>query len=142
MAFNGYLIKFLGTGGTSAALPLKYMRYETYKCSPEQRLNLDPTRDVTGRLHRNVLPHTATKIEFMVPRMTNTELEGLMTLLRTYTNTELNCEYDLEYYSTRTNSYHTGHFYLPDTLDFTIRNVDTTNNIINYEETRIAFIEM
>lgn len=143
MSFNGYLIKFLGTGGNDAVLPLKFIRYSTFKCSPEQRLNLDPTRDVTGVLHRHVLPHTATKVEFNVPMMSNVELDPLLTMLRTYSvYGEHVCEYNIEYYSPRTNSYHTGHFYLPDTIDFTIRNIDAANNVINYEETRLAFIEM
>lgn len=142
MAYNGYLIKFLGSGGTSAVLPLKYIRYSTYKISPEQRLNLDPTRDTLGYLHRNVLQHTATKIEFNIPRMTNTELEGLLTILRQFAITELTAEFNIEYFSPRTNSYHTGRFYLPDTIDFPIRNIDEENRIINYEEIRLAFIEM
>lgn len=140
MAFSGYLIKFTSANGTVTELPLKYMRYETYKITPNQRMDLDPTRDTTGLLHRNALQHTASKVEFQVPRMTNTEMATLMTLIRGNWLNPLARDVNLTYYDPETNGYKSGHFYMPD-IQWTIRNVDATHNIINYEETRLAFIE-
>lgn len=140
MAFSGYLIKFTANNGTVTELPITYMRYETYKITPNQRMDLDPTRDTTGLLHRNALQHTASKVEFQVPRMDNGRMETLMSLIRSNWLNPLARDVNMTYYDPETNGYKTGHFYMPD-IAFTIRNIDATHNIINYEETRLAFIE-
>lgn len=140
MAFSGYLIKFTSANGTVTEFPITYIRYETYKATPNQRMDLDPTRSTTGLLFRNALPHTASKIEFMVPRMDNGRMETMMSLIRSNWLNPLARDVNMTYYDPETNGYKTGHFYMPD-IQFTIRNIDVANNIINYEETRLAFIE-
>lgn len=139
MAFNGYLIRFKNTDNTYTELPLKWMRYESYKVE-KNTMDLDPTRSLTGLLYRNPLSHTASKIEFNIPSMTNTQVEQFMSLLRSKYRNPLEKDVYLQYYLPEDNSYHEGHFYVPD-IGFTIRNVDTARNIINYNETRVAFIE-
>ena len=67
MAYAGYLIKVGGANGT--VFPMKYIRVETYKCTPNQRIDQGSDSDATGELHRTVLPHTRTKIEFETPQM-------------------------------------------------------------------------
>lgn len=138
MAFNGYLIMVGGPLG--AVLPLKYMRYETYQVTPDQVMDFNTTRDTTGVLHRTVLGHTATKIEFTTPRMSNTDVENLMVLLRRYWNNNREKKLALYYYDPLTNDYKTGTFYMPD-INFTISNVDSQRGKIMYTETRVAFIE-
>ena len=138
MAFSGYLIKLGGASGTE--LPLKYMRYETYKAAPNQRFDLNSTRDTTGVLHRTTLAHTATKVEFETPYMTNSDVNTMMTLIKTYWTSVSERRLTLQYYDSETDSYKTGNFYMPD-INFDIRNVDTVKNIINYQQIRIAFIE-
>ena len=138
MAFNGYLIMLGGPLG--AVLPLKYMRYETYQVTPDQVMDFNTTRDTTGVLHRTVLGHTATKIEFTTPRMSNTDIENMMTVLRRYWNNNREKKLTLYYYDPLTNGYKTGTFYMPD-INFTISNVDAQHGKIMYTETRIAFIE-
>ena len=138
MAFSGYLIKLGGAGGTT--LPLKYMRYETYKAAPNQRFDLNSTRDTTGLLHRTALAHTATKIEFETPYMTNSDINTLMTMIRSHWVSVNERKIVLQYYDSETDSYKTGNFYMPD-INFDIRNIDLTKNIINYQQIRFAFIE-
>ena len=138
MAFKGYLIKLGGENGTP--LPLKYMRYETYKITPNQRMDYNSTRDSLGVLHRTVVSHTATKIEFNMPRMDNWAVEDFMRLIRKYWTSTAERKITLYYYDMENNSYKSGTFYMPD-IDFTISNVDEYNGIINYAETRVAFIE-
>lgn len=138
MAFSGYLIKLGGAGGTE--LKPKYMRYETYKAAPNQRFDLNSTRDTTGLLHRTALAHTATKIEFETPYLTNSEIGTLMSTIRSYWTSVNERKLVLQYYDSETDSYKTGNFYMPD-INFDIRNVDTTKNIINYQQIRLAFIE-
>ena len=50
MAFKGWLIKFGNT-----VLPNKYL--EKYKSTPNQRLELDASRDATALLHRQPSPN-------------------------------------------------------------------------------------
>lgn len=138
MAFNGYLIMLGGPQGT--VLPLKYMRYETYKITPNQRMDYNSTRDSSGVLHRTALAHTASKIEFNTPRMSNKDVDAMMRLIRNRWISSAERKLTLYYYDPETNDYKSGTFYMPD-IDFTITNVDTAKNRIMYAETRIAFIE-
>ena len=138
MSFNGYLIKLGGVGGTE--LPLRFMRYETYKVT-RSTMDLDPTRDTTGLLHRHTLSHTASKVEFNIPRMTNWQVNEFMQLLHNAMGSrQLEKTLTMEYYEPESDSYKTGTFYVPD-ITFTISNIDTATNKINYAETRVAFIE-
>lgn len=141
MSFNGYLLKLIAANGTKTEIPLEYIRYSTYKITPNQRLDLDTgLRDITGVMHRNVVQHMVTKVEFHTPSMNNVQLNWLLTLLRNHWRVAIERDVYLEYYDMETDSYKTGHFYIPD-IDYDIRNVDAANNIINYNEVRIAFIE-
>lgn len=136
MAYNGYLIKVGGSGGT--VLPMKYIKYEGYDITPNQRLETEAKRAVTGLLHRNTVEHTATKIEFNTTVLMNSEMNELMTLFRNAWTSLIERKLDLEYYDMETDSYKVGTFYMPD-IKFQINNI--SDNIIYYKETRIAFIE-
>ena len=139
MAFSGYLIKLGGPGGTE--LPMKYIKAEGYDITPNQRMEAEAKRSITGVLYRSTVPHTASKIEFNTPNMTNTDVEAMMNLFRTawqQTGSVLERKLKLEYYDMETNSYKTGDFYMPD-IKFQISRVNGSKII--YRETRIAFIE-
>jgi hypothetical protein len=138
MAYNGYLIKVGGIGGT--VLPMTYIKAAGYSITPNQRMESEAKRSVTGVLQRTTVAHTATKVEFYTTFMTNSELNDMMTLFRNaWTNTSER-KLNLEYYDMETDSYKTGEFYMPD-VQFQIDHIDTDLNIIFYAETRIAFIE-
>lgn len=139
MAFNGKLIE-LKTGSSYVVLPLKYMRAESYKVTPNQRMEASANRATTGLLHRNTVSHTSSKIEFETPPVTNKEVSSINTLLsNAYTNT-LQRKLDIRYYDPTSDSYKTGTVYVPD-IDFQITRVETGRNIIHYDPIRIAFIE-
>lgn len=141
MAFSGYLIKLIAANNTKTEIPLEYIRYDTYKITPNQRLDLDTgLRDITGVMHRQVVNHVVTKVEFNCPMMPSTKLNWLVNLLMSHVRNWLERDVYIEYYDMESDSYKTGHFYIPD-IQFQIRNVDVANNLINYNETRIAFIE-
>lgn len=135
MSFKGYLLK---VGGVE--LPLKFIRYETYKITPDQRMDLDTTRVQTGEMVRTVLDHTATKIEFETPSMNNIQQAELMKLFRDSWVDVKERKVNVEYFNTETDEYKTGVFYMPD-ISWTIRNIDQRLLVINYSQTRIAFIE-
>lgn len=141
MSFSGYLVKLIATDNTKTEIPLEYIRYSTYKITPNQRLDLDTgLRGLDGVMHRNVVQHEVSKLEFNTPSMTNTKLNVLLTMLRNHWRDPIQRDVYLEYYDMETDSYKTGHFYIPD-ITYEIRNIDTARNIINYNEVRIAFIE-
>lgn len=139
MAFNGKLVQ-LKTGANYVDFPLRYMKAESYKVTPDQRLEVQATRATTGVLHRNTVNHTASKIEFDTPPITNNEVSSINTLLSNAYTDSLQRQLDLKYYDPLSDSYKTGTFYVPD-INFEINRVDTNTNTIYYNPIRIAFIE-
>ena len=138
MAYNGYLIKLGGSGGT--ILPMQYIKVGEYNITPNQRMESEAKRSVTGYLHRSTVAHTATKVEFNTPIMTNRDMDNLMYLIRSAWSNTLERKLNLEYYDMETNSYKTGTFYMPD-IKFNISRIDEDLNLVIYNETRFAFIE-
>lgn len=130
MAFNGrYYIKV-----GNYPIPLTYMAYKTYKVSSNTQ-DLDSYRDADGFLHRNVLSHVAHKLEFETPILTNKQFRALIDNIRANMTDKTARDVTLNYYDEESDSYKTGSFYMPGTMEFTHFN----KNI--YEPTRIAFIE-
>lgn len=137
MAYNGYLIKVGGSTGT--VLPMKYIKLEGYTITPNQRMESEAGRSVTGLLHRSTVSHTATKIEFETPHILNRDVDAMMTLFRNNWTNTVERKLSLEYYDMETDTYKTGTFYMPD-IKFQIDHIENSK-IIVYKETRIAFIE-
>ena len=138
MAFTGYLIK-VGASGYEVEIPLKYMRAETYTVTPNQRLEWSAERDVTGVLHRETTPNMPPKIEFSTPLMTNSDINALNAILSAAYSVAAERKLRVTYYDPESDSYKSHDCYMPD-VHYQIRNVDTANNVINYEELRYAFI--
>ena len=138
MAFSGYLIK-VGSGLSAVEIPLKYMRAETYTVTPDQRMEWSAERDTTGVLHRTTVTNRPPKIEFETPLMTNTDISALNTILQGAFTSVPERKIPIEYYDPETDSYKTHDCYMPD-VNYKIRNVDTVNNVINYQQLRYAFI--
>lgn len=127
MAFNGYLIKI-----GSIIISSKFIALNSYKSTPNQMTDLDSYTDSNGLLHRNVLPHKSTKIEFNTPPLTLATKIELQSLLPT------RVKLSLTYWNDEENVYKTGDFYIPD-ITFEVSH-HTANNIW-YNPVRIAFIE-
>ena len=139
MAFTGELVE-LKTGANYVPFPLKYIKAESYKITPDQRMESSATRASTGVLRRTTLSHTASKIDFNTTPLTNSEVGVIHTLLsNAYTDAQER-KLDLRYYNPATDSYATGTFYVPD-IDYDIQRVDLPTYTIHYESIRIAFIE-
>jgi len=130
MAFQGYYIKV-----GNYTIPLTFMKVETYKSAPNQRQDLDSYRDANGYLHRNVLSHTATKLEFETPYLTFKDMRSLIQNIRANYTDELARTVELTYYDEETDSYKTGTFYMPGTVEYNWFNKEI------YAPSRIAFIE-
>lgn len=135
-----YLHDTVNTPPVDWKFPLKYIRYESYKVTPDQNQDLNSTVDTTGNLHRYPLDHTRSKVEFNMPVMNNTEMNAIISTLSGYWNKPSERKVTMEYYDPLTDGYKTGNFYIPD-IDFTMMNVNESSGKIMYQETRIAFIE-
>lgn len=134
------LLDTVNTPPVDWKFPLKYIRYETYKVTPDQNQDLNSTVDTTGNLHRYPLDHTRSKVEFNMPVMTSDEMNTLISTISSYWNKPTERKVSMRYFDPLTNGYKTGSFYIPD-IDFVMMNVDESAGVIKYQETRIAFIE-
>ena len=138
MSFSGYLIKLGGTGGD--ILPLDYMKIGGYKATPNQRMESEAGRAVTGFLHRTTVEHTSTKIEFETPPMTNTQQAQMMQLIKSHFTNAKERRLTIEYYNEEDDDYAIADVYMPD-IEYTINRIDTGTNTIYYDSFRVAFIE-
>ena len=138
MAFSGYLIKLGGSSGE--VLSTNYMKYDSYKISPNQRMETEAGRSVTGLLHRTTVEHTSTKIEFEVPAMTNTQLAAFNYLIKSHFTNPRERKLTIEYYNEEDNDYRVADVYVPD-IQYSFERIDLNTNTIYYKEFRIAFIE-
>ena len=131
MAFDGWLLKINGE-----IFPNNLIALESYKCTPDQIMDLDPYRDGDGVLHRNALPHTATSIEFTTPPMHLPDVERLNRYIQH--GARVQCE--IEYWNTNTSSYKSGTFYIAD-VPYEIINVDEVKKTILYKGIKITITE-
>ena len=138
MAYSGYLIKLGGSNGT--VLPMEYIAAESYKSTPNQRMEAKATRSVTGLLHRTTVEHKATKIEFTTPVLTNHQLATLNNLFATNFSNNLERKITINYYDQETDDYRDAECYMPD-VNYEIKHIDQNMNIVYYGEIRYAFIE-
>ena len=134
--YNGYLIKVGGSSGT--ALPMQYIKLEGYDITPNQRMESEAKRAVTGILHRTTVDHTATKIEFTTPCLTDMDVHALNGLLGEAWTSVSERKLELEYYDMETATYKTGTFYMPD-IKYQIDHID--GNVVYYKEITYKFIE-
>lgn len=131
MGFDGWLLKINGV-----IFPNNLIAYESYKCTPDQIMDLDPYRDGDGLLHRNALPHTATSLEFSTPPMYLNDVEKLNQYIQH--GARVQCE--IEYWNPNTSSYVLGTFYIAD-VPYEIVNVDEERKNILYKPIKITVTE-
>lgn len=125
--------------GTFVEIPLKYIRAETYSITPAQRMEWSAERDINGYLHRQTVQNKPPKIEWETPLMTNTDIVALNGIISAaYSNVEERKLW-VQFYDPSSDTYKKHQCYMPD-IEYVIRNVDATHNVINYEQIRYAFI--
>ena len=131
MSFNGrYLIKV-----GDYEIPLSIMKYGSYKSAPAQRQDNGAYVDADGNLHRAVMPHNRSKIEFELIYLSVADMEGFWAnITRNYINGPEK-KVHLTYYEEEYGDYVEGDFYLPATQEFPMLNKKTYDNV------RVAFIE-
>lgn len=124
-AFKGYLLKINGR-----EVPVKYI--VSYKSTPNQRQDQDSYQDVTGQLHREVLPHTRTKIELTTKYLW---LEDKIVFQSLFPN---HVKASVTYWNDEINDYSSGEFYIPD-ITYEVYRVDDMD--MEYKPIRVALIE-
>lgn len=124
--FQGHLLEVNGR-----VLPNKYI--QTYKITPDQQQDKDSYQDVTGVLHREVLPHTRSKIELKTKYMWQKDLDDFLSYFIGDRK-----EIAVRYWSNEKKEYVSGIFYSPD-IDFEVYRM--VGKDIEYFPVRVAFIE-
>ena len=126
--FLGYLLK-IGDN----IIPNRYI--QTYLSTPNQVQDIDSYQDVDGILHREILPHTRTKIEFTTPYLWLNDKIAFQALFPKRLDQP---QITVEYWNDETNTYTTGTFYTP---DIQYKPYRIRGNDLQYQPMRIALIE-
>lgn len=136
--FLGYLLSFNGT-----KLSNKYISFQSFKVSPDQRLEIEAYRDANSLLHRVTSSNFKTKIEFTTRgSITLSEKIDMFNEINQGLANKIQKSYNIEYWNDDTSSYENGLFYMPN-VAYTIKKIteDGSDSNIIYEPIRIAFIE-
>lgn len=125
--------------GDYVGIPNKFISLQSYVSTPHQRQDLDSYQDNQGRLHRNTLTHTRSKLEWNTPPMTERELKQLQDLLERGIINPNERKIVINHYCFDTHDYEDGTFYIPD-ITFTPLMI-TRNGEMLLDKVRLAFIE-
>ena len=80
--FDKYFVKIINAStGVEMPIPNKYISLASYVSTPHQRQDLDSFQDDEGRLHRNTLTHTRSKLEWNTPPLYEKDLIKLQDIL-------------------------------------------------------------
>ena len=135
MAFEGWLLKF-----GNKVLPNKFLAYDDYTATPNQRTEVEAYRDLNNLLHRDTSPNVKTKIEFNTRPLWLSEKIEMQSVFASGLINKSQRKYNVTYWNDEENAYKTGVFYMPD-VDYKIIHVDEETKNILYNEMRFAIIE-
>ena len=136
MAFEGYLLKF-----GNEILPNKYLYYDSYSATPNQRTEIEAYRDdYTQELFRTTSEGVKTKIEATIKPMWLEDKMEYMDIIKNGLVDKLQRKYEVTYWNDEDASYSTGYFYIPDT-QFSIHRIDTEKNSMLYNAFKLTLIE-
>lgn len=130
--YSGFLIKV-----GNYIFPMENIKADTYSATPDSRQDLNSFRDGNGVLHRTVLDHTITKIEFeTMPLEESKWLDMMRGLTSNFTNAkEKKCT--VTYYNLLTGMYDMGDFYIPDIKP----SINIKDGVVKFAPVRFAFIQ-
>lgn len=133
--FQGYLFK-----SGNDIFPLKYILYESWETTPNQREEIKAYRDDNTRnLTRVTAAGKKSKITFSI--RDNISLEDKIIIQTFFTSHEVNAEerkIQITYWNDEENTYKTGYFYRPNAT-FKISHI--TDDTIFYKGIKIELIE-
>ena len=134
-SFDGWLLKF-----GNKVVPNKYLAYDDYTATPNQRTEVEAYRDLNNLLHRDTSPNFKTKIDFNTRPLYLAEKMELQSVFASGLVNRAQRKYSVTYWDDEQNTYRTGVFYMPD-VDYKIINVDEETKNILYNKMRFALIE-
>ena len=133
MAYSGYLVKV----GDYEIPADKYIKTQSYKATLNV-LDLDSHRDGNGVLHRDVLEHRVSKVEFETTAMlTNTQMAELFSKIRSNYTVPAERRFIGTVYVPELDDYVSQDMYMSDP-SFTIYGI--FDDVIKYSPVRISFI--
>lgn len=131
--FQGWMLKF-----GSKVLSNKFLAYNDYTATPNQRSEVEAYRDLNNLLHRSTSPNFKTKIDFNTRPMWLPDKIEMQSVFASGLIDRAQRKYKVTYWDDEQNTYKSGVFYMPDIEYKPIRVVG--NNIL-YNKIRIALIE-
>lgn len=138
--FNQYFVKVIrASDGVQVPIPNKYISLQSYISTPHQRQDLDSYQDNLGRLHRNTLTHTRSKLEWNTPILREKEIQNLQNILNSGIINSNERKIKIIHYCFDTHTYEQGEFYMPDMTFTPMRILPNGEVLIN--KVRLAFIE-
>ena len=138
--FDKYFVKIVNAKtGEETPIPNKYISIASYVSTPHQRQDLDSFQDNQGRLHRNTLSHTRSKLEWNTPPLTERELLDLQNILNSGIINSKERKSKIIHYCFDTHTYEKSEFYTPD-ITFTPLRIMPNGEVL-LDKVRLAFIE-
>lgn len=136
IGFQGWLIK---VGENMVLVPTDMIKAESYKVSPNQRMEESAERDTTGVLWRETVPNMPPKIEFNTPAAYDSDVNALNRLFHNAFSDYDERKLSVAYYDPEEDVYKTWDCYMPN-IEFPMRTIDVEAKTIFYDEIRYAFI--
>ena len=137
--FDTYFVKVIrASDNTAVPIPNKYISLTSYVSTPNQRQGLDSYQDNLGKLHRNTLDHTRSKLEWNTPPLFERELLSLQNILNSGIINAKERKLKIIHYCFDTHTYEQGEFYMP---DITFTPLLIRNGEVLMDKVRLAFIE-
>lgn len=137
--FDTYFVKVIrASDNTAVPIPNKYISLTSYVSTPNQRQDLDSYQDNLGKLHRNTLDHTRSKLEWNTPPLFERELLSLQNILNSGIINSKERKLKIIHYCFDTHTYEQGEFYMP---DITFTPLLIRNGEVLMDKVRLAFIE-
>lgn len=137
--FDTYFVKVIrASDNTAVPIPNKYISLSSYVSTPNQRQDLDSYQDNLGKLHRNTLDHTRSKLEWNTPPLFERELLSLQNILNGGIINAKERKLKIIHYCFDTHTYEQGEFYMP---DITFTPLLIRNGEVLMDKVRLAFIE-
>ena len=138
--FDTYFVKVINAStGVATPIPNKYISLASYVSTPHQRQDLDSFQDNEGKLHRNTLEHTRSKLEWNTPPLTERELKELQDIINSGIINAKERKAKIIHYCFDTHQYEQGEFYIPD-ITFTPLRIYPNGEVL-LDKVRLAFIE-
>lgn len=131
MAYSNYLVKV-----GNYTIPENFIKYDSFSAL-YSTTDLDSYRDANGVLHRNALSHKVAKVEFETPYMYSSDVDTLMSNIRSNFTSLVEKKANVSVYIKEINDYVTGYMYMP---DVTFQIAQNSPNGFIYAPIRIAFI--